>query len=75
MKPVSIAIAKLTFAQRRKSCRKLLLQDARLVKLSVKNSCQSSPVLSLSQEEVIINSSRPNVKKNFNFFNCHVNIQ
>ena len=43
--------------------------------LSVMNSHQSSPVLSLSQEEVIINSSRSEIKKNFNFFNCNVNIQ
>ena len=44
-------------------------------KLSVMNSHQSSPVLSLSQEEVIINSSRSEITKNFNFFNCNVNIQ
>lgn len=43
--------------------------------LSVMNSHQSSPVLSLSQEEVIINSSRSEIMKNFNFFNCNVNIQ
>ena len=43
--------------------------------LSVMNSHQSSPVLSLSQEEVIINSSRSEITKNFNFFNCNVNIQ
>ena len=34
---------------------------------------QSSPVLNLSQEEVIINSSRSEITKNFNFFNCNVN--
>ena len=39
------------------------------------NSHQSSPVLSLSQEEVIINSSRSQITKNSNFFNCNVNIQ
>ena len=39
------------------------------------NSHQSSPVLSLSQEEVIINSSRSEITKNFNFFNCDINIQ
>ena len=43
--------------------------------LSVMNSHQSSPVLSLSQEEVIINSSRSEITKNFNFFNCNVYIQ
>ena len=43
--------------------------------LPVMNSHQSSPVLSLSQEEVIINSSRSEITKNFNFFNCNVNIQ
>ena len=43
--------------------------------LSVMNSHQSSPVLSLSQEEVIINSSGSEITKNFNFFNCNVNIQ
>ena len=42
--------------------------------LSVMNSHQSSFVLSLSQEEVIINSSRSEITKNFNFFNCNVNI-
>ena len=42
--------------------------------LSVMNSHQSSPVLSFSQE-VIINSSRSDIMKNFNFFNCNVNIQ
>ena len=36
---------------------------------------QSSPILSLSQEEVIINNSRSEITKNFNFFNCNVNIQ
>ena len=36
---------------------------------SVMNSHQSSPVLSLSQEKVIINSSRSEITKNFNFFN------
>lgn len=41
--------------------------------LSVMNSHQSSPVLSLSQ--VIINSSRSEITKNFNFFNCNVNTQ
>ena len=34
--------------------------------LSVMNSHQSSPVLSLSQEEVILNSSRSEITKNFN---------
>ena len=43
--------------------------------LSVMNSHQSSPVLSFSQEEVIINSSRSDITKNFNFFNCNVNIK
>ena len=43
--------------------------------LSVMNPNQSSPILSLSQEEVIINSSRSEITKNFNFFNCNVNIQ
>ena len=43
--------------------------------LSFMNSHQSSPVPSLSQEEVIINSSRTEITKNFNFFNCNVNIQ
>ena len=43
--------------------------------LSAMNSHQSSPVLSFSQEEVIINSSRSDITKNFNFFNCNVNIQ
>ena len=43
--------------------------------LSVMNSHQSSPILSLSQEEVIINSSRSDIRKNSNFFNCNVNIQ
>ena len=41
--------------------------------LSVMNSQLSSPVLNLSQ--VIINSSRSEITKNFNFFNCNVNIQ
>ena len=39
------------------------------------NPNQSSPILSLSQEEVIINNSRSEITKNFNFFNCNVNIQ
>ena len=43
--------------------------------LSVINSYQSSPILSLLQEEVIINSSRSEITKNFNFFECNVNIQ
>jgi len=43
--------------------------------LSVMNSHQSSPVLSLSQEEVIINSARSEITKNFHFFNCNINIQ
>ena len=43
--------------------------------LSVMNPNQSSPILSLSQEEVIINNSRSEITKNFNFFNCNVNIQ
>ena len=43
--------------------------------LSVMNSHQSSAVLSLSQGEVIINSSGSEITKNFNFFNCNVNIQ
>ena len=43
--------------------------------LSVMNSHQSSPVLSLSQEEVVINSSGSEITKNVNFFNCNVNIQ
>ena len=43
--------------------------------LSVINSHQSSPVLSFSQEEVTINSSRSDITKNFNFFTCNVNIQ
>jgi len=42
--------------------------------LSVMISHQSSPILSLSQE-VIISSSRSEITKNFNFFNCNVNIQ
>ena len=42
--------------------------------LSVMNSHQSSPVLSLTQKEVLINSSRSKITKNFNFFNCNVNI-
>ena len=40
--------------------------------LSIMNSHQSSPVLSLSQEEVIINSSRSEITKNINFFNLTV---
>ena len=43
--------------------------------LLVMNSHQSSPVLSLSPEEVIIKSSHSEVTKNFNFFNCNVNIK
>ena len=44
--------------------------------LSVMNPNQSSPILNLSQEEaVIINNSRSEIAKNFNFFNCNVNIQ
>ena len=43
--------------------------------LSVMNPNQSSPILSLSQEEVILNNSRSEITKNFNFFNCNVNIQ
>ena len=43
--------------------------------LSVMNPNQSSPILSLSQEEVIINNSRSEITKNFNFFNCNVSIQ
>jgi len=43
--------------------------------LSVMNSHQPSPVHSLSQEDVTINSSRSEITKNFNFFNCNVNIQ
>ena len=38
------------------------------------NPNKSSPILSLSQEEVIINNSRSEITKNFNFFNCNVNI-
>lgn len=43
--------------------------------LSVMNSHQSSSILSLSQEEVFINCSRWAITRNFNFFNCNVNIQ
>ena len=43
--------------------------------LSVMNPNQSSPILSLSQEEVIINNSRSEITKNFNFFNYNVSIQ
>ena len=45
--------------------------------LSVMNSHQSSPVLSLSKEDVIINSSRSDIciTKNFNLFNFNLNIQ
>ena len=43
--------------------------------LSVVNPNLSSPILSLSQEEVIINNSRSEITKNFNFFNCNVSIQ
>ena len=42
--------------------------------LSVMNSNQSSAVLSLTQEEVIINNARSEITKNFNFFNCNVNL-
>ena len=44
------------------------------VELSVTNPHQSSPVLSLSQEDVIINSSLSEITKNFNFFNCNVKV-
>ena len=40
--------------------------------LSMMNSHHSSQ--SRSQEEVIINSSRSEITKNFNFCNCNVNI-
>ena len=43
--------------------------------LSFMNSHQSSPVLSFLQDKVIINSSCLEITKNFNFFNCNVNIQ
>ena len=43
--------------------------------LLVMNPNQSSPILSLSQEEVIINNSRLGITNNFNFFNSNVNIQ
>ena len=36
------------------------------------NPNQSSPILSLSQEE---NNSRSEITKNFNFFNCNVHKQ
>ena len=63
MKPASGAIAKLTFTQRRRSMSETLITRCEVSEeLSVMNSHQSSPVLSLSQEEVIINSSR------FSFF-------
>ena len=39
------------------------------------NPNQSSPIVSLSQEEVIINNSRSELTNNFNFFNFNVNIQ
>ena len=39
------------------------------------NPNQSSPIVSLSQEEVIINNSRSELTNNFNFFNSNVNIQ
>lgn len=32
-------------------------------------------VLNLSQDDVIINTSRSEITKNFNFFNCNVSIQ
>lgn len=53
-----------------KKMREPFLQDAILVK-----SYQSSPILSLSQEKVIINSSRSEITKNFNLFHFNVNIQ
>ena len=43
--------------------------------LSVMNPNQSSPILSLSQEKEIINNSRSEITKNFNFFNYNVSIQ
>lgn len=43
--------------------------------LSVINSHHSSPVLNLSQQEVIISSFRSEITKNFSFLNCNVNIQ
>ena len=71
MKQASGAIAKMTIVQRR--CQRPLLQDANLVELLVMNSHQSSPILSFSKEEVIINSSRSDITKKFNFLNCNVN--
>lgn len=79
MKPASGAIAKLAF---KKEEFKNLLETFTTrcdvsEELSVMNSHQSSPILSLSQEEIIINSSRSGfeITKNFNFFNCNVHIQ
>ena len=43
--------------------------------LSVINSHRSSPVLNLSQQEVIISSFRSEITKNFSFLNCNVSIQ
>ena len=54
----------------KKKMSETFLQSA---ELSVMNPNQSSPILSLSQE-VIINNSRSEITKNFNFFNCNVNI-
>ena len=38
------------------------------------NPHQLSPVISLSQEEFIAQNSHSEITKNFNFFNCNVNI-
>ena len=38
------------------------------------NPHQLSPVISLSQEEFIVQNSHSEITKNFNFFNCNVNI-
>ena len=66
MEPASGAIAKLTFTQRRRSMSETLITRCEVSEeLSVMNSHQSSPVLSLSKEEVIINSSRSDITKNF----------
>ena len=38
------------------------------------NPHQLSAVISLSQEEFIVQNSHSQITKNFNFFNCNVNI-
>ena len=69
MKAASGAIAKTDICTKKKMSETLTTRCEVSEELSVMNSHQSSPVLSLWGEEVIINSSCSDITKYFNFFN------